>query len=52
MQIISSVERVAANWWDQKVARDYYVAEHDNGSLYWVFFDKLQQQWFLQGIYG
>jgi protein ImuB len=52
LTIISSPQKIANNWWDSSTARDYYIAEHENGSLYWIFFDQLKKLWFLQGVYG
>jgi len=52
LQIISAQERITSYWWKKKVARDYFLAEHEDGTLYWVFYDQLQQQWFLHGVYS
>jgi protein ImuB len=52
LKIISHQERVTNYWWQKKVARDYYLAEHDNGIIYWVYFEKLNKQWFIHGIYS
>ena len=52
LKIVSAQERLTSYWWKKKVARDYYLAEHDNGTLYWVFYDQLRQQWFLHGVYS
>jgi protein ImuB len=52
LSIISSPQKIASNWWNSNAARDYYIAEHDNGSLYWIYFDQLKKLWFLQGIYA
>lgn len=52
LKIISSQERITHHWWKKKVARDYFIAEHDSGTLYWVFFDLIRKRWFLHGIYS
>jgi protein ImuB len=52
LKIVSAQERITSYWWKKKVARDYYLAEHDDGTLYWVFYDQLRQQWFLHGVYS
>jgi len=52
LKIISHQERITNYWWQKKVARDYFLAEHDNGIIYWVFFEKLKKQWFVHGIYS
>ena len=52
LKIISAQERITSYWWKKKIARDYYLAEHEDGAIYWVFFDQVKRQWFLHGIYG
>ena len=52
LQIISSQERITNYWWKKKVARDYFLAEHEDGTIYWVFYDQLKKQWFIHGVYG
>lgn len=52
LKIISAQERITNYWWKKKVARDYFLAEHENGTVYWVFYDQLKKQWFIHGVYG
>ena len=52
LQIISSQEKITSYWWKKNVARDYYLAEHEDGTIYWVFFDQEKKRWFLHGVYG
>lgn len=33
-------------------SRDYYIARHDNGAHYWLYFSTAQQAWFCQGLFG
>ncbi len=51
LQIISSQEKVTNYWWRKSIARDYFLAEHDDGTIYWVFYDLFKKQWFLHGVY-
>ncbi len=44
-------ERIEDNWWREPVSRDYYVARCDNGQQYWVFRDRLQQRWYVHGVF-
>lgn len=45
-------ERVIGNWWEQPVARDYYLAtRHDNLPL-WIYFDLYQKQWYVHGVFS
>jgi len=52
LTLISSCERITHHWWQEKIARDYFFAEHENGNIYWVYEDKLTHQWFVQGLYS
>ncbi len=52
LKIVSPPQKIASYWWVNSSARDYYIAEHETGSLYWVFLDRLSKHWFLHGVYG
>jgi protein ImuB len=45
-------ERIEDNWWLNAVSRDYYIARDTLGQQYWVFRDRLQDNWFIQGIFA
>lgn len=38
--------RISGGWWQRRVSRDYYFAE---GGL-WVYYDRIRQCWFLEGV--
>ncbi|MBQ0746263.1 MAG: DNA polymerase Y family protein [Marinobacter sp.] len=45
-------ERISGGWWDgQRVHRDYYIAQLNNGQLAWVFRD-VREGWFVHGWFG
>jgi len=59
LQLVNGPERIETGWWDgDPVARDYYVAMADDGSLLWLFRDRLppawgaQPTWYLQGRFA
>lgn len=54
LSLLKGPERIETGWWDlSRVNRDYYVAQHPNGTGYWVYKDRNQQeQWFLHGVFG
>jgi len=58
LQLLSGPERIESGWWDgDVVARDYYIAMADDGSLLWLFRSRLpappeQPVWYLQGRFG
>ncbi len=46
-------ERIESGWWDGgDVARDYYVAQHRNGSRLWVYRDRMNGEWFVHGFFA
>ena len=49
--LLRGPERVVTAWWQQSVARDYFVARHDNGAQCWVFTDS-NERWYLHGYFA
>ncbi len=46
-------ERIESGWWDgMDVARDYYVAQNQNGSQLWVYCDRSSGEWFVHGLFA
>jgi len=52
LSLLEGPERIEDNWWRDAVSRDYYVAGDPGGQLYWVFRDRLENQWYIQGIFA
>ena len=58
LQLLSGPERVETGWWDSHpVARDYFIAQVEDGSLVWVYRARIpgeagEVNWFLQGRFG
>ncbi|MGU7771484.1 Y-family DNA polymerase [Burkholderia sp. MR1-5-21] len=59
LRMMSSAERIEAGWFDgQLVARDYFVAQDDDGACYWIFQERPGSRnatgphWFLHGLFG
>jgi protein ImuB len=56
--LVSGPERIETGWWDgQAAARDYYIAQAEDGSLVWVLRSRLPGapgavNWYLQGCFG
>ena len=50
--MLEGPERIEDNWWLDAVSRDYYVARDPLGQQYWVFRDRLQDHWYIQGIFS
>lgn len=53
LDILSGPERIETGWWDgSDTARDYYVAATGEGLRLWLYQDRRDQRWYLQGIFG
>lgn len=52
LRLIMGPERIDTLWWQRPVRRDYYIARHEQGGLYWVFLDRQRKQWYLHGIFA
>ncbi len=50
--LIYGPERIEDNWWQTSACRDYYIARAVNGEYYWLFHDRRENCWFLQGIFS
>ncbi|NVK86863.1 MAG: DNA polymerase Y family protein [Gammaproteobacteria bacterium] len=52
LTIVSQVERITHYWWKKAIARDYYIAQSQQGHHYWIFYDQHKQSWFVQGVFA
>lgn len=54
LTLICGPERVESGWWDgEDVARDYFVAEDQDGCRLWVYRDRsCGRGWFVHGLFG
>jgi protein ImuB len=53
LKMLTRTERIEAGWWDGNcVERDYYVAADDRGHMFWVYRERLNGEWYLQGLFG
>ncbi|MFM0741405.1 DNA polymerase Y family protein [Paraburkholderia xenovorans] len=53
LKMLTRTERIEAGWWDgELVERDYYVAADDRGHMFWVYRERLNGEWYLQGLFG
>jgi protein ImuB len=53
LELIRGPERIDFGWWDgNDSARDYYIARHTCGALYWVFNHLNTGKWYLHGIFS
>jgi protein ImuB len=52
LQLRAGPERIHAHWWDKPSARDYFLAQRDDGVRLWVYHDLRQKAWYVQGVFG
>lgn len=53
VRLLGSPERIEGGWWSgEGIAREYFVAQHENGTLCWVFRERDSRRWFLHGLFG
>lgn len=52
LKLLEGPERIEDNWWLEPVSRDYFVARDPAGQQYWIYRDRLQNNWFIQGVFA
>ncbi len=45
------LERIEHSWWHSSDQRDYYMAQHSNGSLWWIYEDLNTHESYLHGYF-
>jgi protein ImuB len=45
-------ERVVGQWWNEPVARDYYLAHRQDNVPVWAFQDLYTKEWFVHGVFA
>jgi len=67
LELLRGPERIDSGWWQSAsaspsstdenplqapVERDYFVARHQHGALYWIYRDRRSRRWFVHGAFG
>ncbi len=52
LTVLRGPERIENDWWQTAISRDYYLARHQNNTLYWIYRDRHTHEWFIHGIFG
>jgi protein ImuB len=51
--LLGKPERIESGWWTgEDTCREYYIAETDEGSRWWLYRDAVTQRWYLQGLWA
>ncbi len=40
---------VSSQWWNQEITREYYFFHQDDGRVLWVYYDRNEHRWMVQG---
>lgn len=52
LTLLRGPERIECQWWSNPaVQRDYFIARHERGGIYWLFRDLRSRRWFLHGAF-
>ena len=52
LTIIHGPDRLSSHWWQKLQSRDYFIARQHSGRLLWIFYDRVQKNWFLHGLFS
>ena len=52
LSLLNGPERIESCWWQGEAPRDYFIAQHSNGALYWIFRRVNDGRWFMQGLFA
>ena len=45
-------ERIIGDWWQEPVARDYFLAKRQDHLPVWIFFNLYDKQWYVHGVFA
>lgn len=52
LQLLHGPERIEGEWWHKPVHRDYFIARHPQGAVYWIYRELNTRRWFVHGIFS
>lgn len=52
LELIHGPERIEDEWWNEGTSRDYFVAKNASEERFWVFHERRQQRWYMQGFFA
>ena len=61
LELLQGPERIDFGWWDKnEISRDYYIARHPTGAIYWVYqqlhnnlySNSYSNDWYVHGIFS
>jgi protein ImuB len=59
LKVATTPERIEAGWWSETQTRDYFIAEGQDHTLYWIYRERIvgsgedaEPRWYLHGLFG
>ncbi|MFK8020171.1 MAG: DNA polymerase Y family protein [Pseudomonadales bacterium] len=52
LELLQGPERIETGWWESAQQRDYYIAQHEDGGVYWLYKDIPSKTWYVQGVFS
>jgi protein ImuB len=52
LSILVGPERIIGNWWEEAVARDYYLAKRHDNLPVWIFLNLYDKHWYVHGVFA
>jgi protein ImuB len=53
LELLQGPERIDFGWWDgNEASRDYFLARHPSGAVYWIYQHLDNGNWYLHGIFS
>lgn len=52
LRVLQGPERITGEWWNKAEERDYFLAIRDDMIRVWLFHERMQKQWYVQGIFA
>jgi protein ImuB len=59
LKVASTPERIETGWWSDTQTRDYFIAEGQDHTLYWIYRERIvgsgedvEPRWYLHGLFG
>ena len=52
LYLAAGPERIAGHWWQETVARDYYLARRQDNVALWIYLDLRSKGWYVHGIFS
>jgi len=52
LELLQGPERIETAWWESAQQRDYYIAQHEDGGVYWLYKDIPSKTWYVQGVFS